>query len=214
MFELTNQQRQEVIALGRDAFARGDDVATTTTTHGAFRVVWEAAASADEWMSFDDAGDCNGEIDTVTADRRLQRPTHFDGAARKLRVGWGGGDVIWWQPPADMVSDHDAMDNLAKCVADLLTYGWDIWMLRAVILEPGDEYEGDCHGWDCHDATIGGIESTLVHGCEGNGAYAIGDYLLDDVASMVADDLADRGADMLAEMARVTGMPALAGGAR
>jgi len=67
-----------------------------------------------------------------------ERPDGFDGFAR-IVDGWRG-DRFWWQPPADLMDDDDAVRRLARLVSDILAYGFTMVRVERLRLEDSDGY--------------------------------------------------------------------------
>lgn len=81
--------------------------------------------------------------------RHQSRPEGFDGAARKVRAHTG--DVWWWQPPSDAVSDDALVQSLRRELVDILTYGYS---LLSVTLQESCSH----HAWhDVSGTSIGGL---------------------------------------------------------
>ncbi len=123
------------------------------------------------------------------------RPRGFDGAARKLAIG-RGHDIWWWQPPAEIKGDRDAVDELVRLVCDILEWGWQIVTLEMVVTdETGTEHT--------YTDSIGGVEPT-DDGVRG----AIANYLLNGVTEQRENDEDDEAREVLAAMAALTGITA------
>jgi hypothetical protein len=66
--------------------------------------------------------DWYGELVPVGAPRLgNERPSHFDGRARKISPSQMR-DAYWWQPPKDVADEH--LDTLRHEIQDLLDYGY------------------------------------------------------------------------------------------
>ena len=130
---------------------------------------------------------------------REYRPDGFDGAARKLYVG-RSYDAWWWQPPAELKGDREAIDMLADYVKAILEWGWQLVTLEMTVRdETGAE--------STYSGTIGGVEPT-----DDGMHHAISDYLLDMVTTERENEEEDERDNVLAAMAAATGFFAMAGG--
>lgn len=159
-------------------------------------VVFRVDVTYDECDIRDLWFDALGELGEPMSHRdtgRDVRPAGFDGAARKLAIG-RGHDVWWWQPPADIKGDRDAVDELVRLVCDLLEWGWQVVTLEMVVTdETGTEHT--------YADSIGGVEPT-DDGVRG----AIVNYLLNGVTEQRETDEEGEASDLFAAMAAVTGI--------
>lgn len=97
-------------------------------------------------------GDWYGAIYPTRRDTR-RRPAECDGAARKVDTR---GGPIWWQPPADLVSDPV---NLAKLEARVRGYFLEQWSYVGIVLEVRGPACGACGERKTYTASLWGIES-------------------------------------------------------
>jgi hypothetical protein len=81
------------------------------------------------------------------------RPSECNGAARKIDTR---GGPIWWQPPADLVSDRE---NLAKLEARVRGYFLEQWSYVGVVLEMRGPACECCGERKTYTASLWGIES-------------------------------------------------------
>lgn len=91
----------------------------------------------DECSSLKDDGDWYGEISDwyryAYGESRTDRPSHFDGRARKLhtRDMW-----CWWQPPKDVTDE--SLSKMAETMQEIAEYGYQLYVLE--LLEGEDAY--------------------------------------------------------------------------
>jgi len=100
---------------------------------------WRFRLEPDDWAGVNDF-DCYGRVAPVITryGEQQERPDGFDGFAR-IVDGWRG-DRFWWQPPADLKGDDDAIRRLTWMVSDILAYGFTIVRLERLRLEDSDGY--------------------------------------------------------------------------
>lgn len=105
--------------------------------------------------------DCYGRVAPVTNryGSQQERPDGFDGFAR-IVDGWRG-DRFWWQPPADLKNDDNAIRYLARLVSDILAYGFTMVRLERLRLEDSDGYGNPIV--DDYDV-LGGVEPFVSDG--------------------------------------------------
>lgn len=99
--------------------------------------------------------DCYGRFAPVVLryGEQQERPDGFDGFAR-IVDGWRG-DRFWWQPPADLMGNDDAVRRLARLVSDILTYGFTMIHVGRLRLDDSDGYGNPIvDDW----AVLGGVE--------------------------------------------------------
>lgn len=95
---------------------------------------------------------CYGRVEYARGHDR-QRPTGFTGAARKLASRFG---PVWWQPPADLLHDPDA---LAAVTARVEAYFRDDWSFVAILTRVFAAPCACCgERKETHDA-VGAVES-------------------------------------------------------
>ena len=108
----------------------------------------------DDIDPFAEYGDeCYGKVEWINtrAYGRPERPSGFDGAARKL---WTQSDCYWWQPPSEVVKmGKESTDLLAEQVRDLLAFGMKIIVLE---LCEGEDHYG--RPIVINNASLGGVE--------------------------------------------------------
>lgn len=126
-------------------------------------------------------GDYLGEVEYAKRNRDTgydQRPSRFDGAARKIHTRDGH---IWWQPPEDAKTDATIMAAVEERVQ-----GWFLneWTMLVLCVEVASAECPHCGERNTETGYLGGMESDT------------------DVASFVeaADDIVH---DQLAELAKV-----------
>lgn len=100
---------------------------------------WRFRLEPDDCADINDF-DCYGRVAPVTNryGTQQERPDGFDGFAR-IVDGWRG-DRFWWQPPADLMGDDDAVRRLARLVSDILAYGFTMVRVERLRLEDSDGY--------------------------------------------------------------------------
>jgi hypothetical protein len=103
--------------IGRDLLAAMDNDRATLTLEDGRTIT--ARIVPDTYHTLHDDGDYMGEI--VAPHRDTGRPAQFDGAARKMRHR---GGTLWWQPPADLKSDPERLEALARRVQDYYLERW------------------------------------------------------------------------------------------
>ncbi len=124
---------------------------------------------ADECMRLSD-DDWYGEISDwyrhSYGEGRTDRPSHFDGRARKLRTQsyW-----CWWQPPKDLTDEQLA--KFAATMQDIAQYGYQLYVLE--LLEGEDAYGQPIA---IEFQALGGIEP-----------FADAEYVRDFVSEMIND---------------------------
>ena len=124
----------------------------------------------DPFTDIRDYADCYGIVEWIAPGRRQhERPATFDGAAYKL---WINGDCYWWQPPADIIGDHEAVKAACSAVRDLIEYG-----TTRITLEL-------CDGADAYGRPIA-REFAVIGGIERGMTFAVkADYVADLVAQL------------------------------
>lgn len=141
-----------------------NDRATITLDDG--RTI-TARITPDPYHALHDNGDWMGEI--VAAHRDTGRPAQFDGAARKMRHR---GGVLWWQPPADLKSDPERLEALARRVQDYYLERWWYVVAEITITAPPCAC---CGQPQSTTRALGAVESDA------------GDHLVDIFADLLAD---------------------------
>ena len=88
--------------------------------------------------------DCYGKIESIDTYRsmrfgeRVQRPSGFNGRARKL-VGSVQGEYYWWQPPADVTDEH--LPALQRLVESIVQEGF--YSIGIELVDGHDAYRRD-----------------------------------------------------------------------
>lgn len=100
----------------------------------------------------EDNGDWFGSIHWPERDSRA-RPGACNGAARKIDTRGGS---VWWQPPADVVGDADALKKLETRVRD---YFLEYWCYVGVIVQVLHAPCACCGERKKTSASLWGIES-------------------------------------------------------
>lgn len=111
---------------------------------------------------FSDLGDHYGEI--YYESLHAPRPKGCDGAARKF---WAGNDgPYWWQPPADLKSNPDALDSLYRLVQDIAAFGFS----GAILTLWERDTDGDWYD-SGRSASLLGLDPHTVSRYDGDSAY-------------------------------------------
>lgn len=120
---------------------------------------WRFRLEPDDCADINDF-DCYGRVAPVTNryGTQQERPDGFDGFAR-IVDGWRG-DRFWWQPPADLMGDDDAIRRLARLVSDILAYGFTMVRVERLRLEDSDGYGRPIV--DDYDV-VGGVEPLVYN---------------------------------------------------
>lgn len=84
---------------------------------------------------------------------RQERPAGFNGLARKVNVN---GEWVWWQPPAEVRNDDQAIRNLHDQIHQILEYGYT-WVGLSLHETVTDSRGGD-HDVTVATASLGGVE--------------------------------------------------------
>lgn len=125
---------------------------------------------SDPFTDIRDYADCYGIVEWIAPGRRQhERPAMFDGAAYKL---WINGDCYWWQPPADIIGNDEAVKGTCRAVCDLLEHGTS--QLRVELCDGADVYGRPIVR---EFAVIGGIEWGMTFAVKA-------DYVADLVAEL------------------------------
>jgi hypothetical protein len=122
--------------------------------------------------NLEDSGDWYGKLEASPRNSRA-RPAGFDGAARKIDTRNG---PIWWQPPADLVSDRD---NLAKLEKRVRGYFHEQWCYVGVVLEMRGPACVCCGERKTYTASLWAVESDA------------GDYLAEVLTDLSSEAAAE-----------------------
>lgn len=105
-----------------------------------------------------DAGDYLGQLEWPERDSctgHYRRPEHFTGAAHLL--GYGRSfERIWWEPPTELRSQPEQLQQMRSHVLELLEWGY-VW-LSVELLRDGDR---DAYGAPIveRSASLGALEA-------------------------------------------------------
>lgn len=100
---------------------------------------WRFRLEPDDCADINDF-DCYGRVAPVVLryGEQQERPDGFDGFAR-IVDGWRG-ERFWWQPPAVLMGNDDAVRSLARLVSDILAYGFTMVRVERLRLDDSDGY--------------------------------------------------------------------------
>lgn len=86
-------------------------------------------------------------------DARQGRPADMDGAA--CIIHRNRGDVLWWQPPADVIGDPEAQRAVHDYVIGYVRNDWTYVTVEVTVFRPCTH----CGGGHEQTAALGGVES-------------------------------------------------------
>jgi len=121
----------------------------------------------------EDSGDWFGTIHFEGRHSSRQRPSGCNGAARKITTRDG---YLWWQPPADVLANPEALASLEKRVRGYYGEQWDY---VGVVLEVKGPACSCCTERKTYHASLWGIESDA------------GDYFAEVLRDLSAEAFAD-----------------------